>query len=1169
MSPIVPFDMLGPLPTGRLAVEASAGTGKTFALAALATRFLTEQDISTSDLLIVTFTRAATSELRSRVRERLVEAVEHLSGDSGPSGDALLDHLAATDRELRLSRARRAVAEFDGATITTIHGFATQVLTTLGVSSGSDPDATLVDDSAQLAAECCADVLAAAALDHKELPKASTLTKLTRTAINIADLRLAPGPDDGAVESDVLLTELVERSIAKMRERRRAAGTMSFDDILVALRAAMSNPSDLAMLRNRFRVALIDEFQDTDQVQWDIFSAMFPLGGRDDSSLVLVGDPKQSIYAFRGANVNTYLQAVHSTGNGPPRTLGTNWRSDAAVLKANEVLLDGVTFGDAEIAFNQVAAAPGHQHRRLVDQHGSHLPALDIRLAVTGDVKQNQRGTDSVDAKAAIFGDLVGQVRGLLEGAQLPTGDADSTRRVRPSDIAVLVRSNKDADTVRAALRRQGIPAILARGLSVMESPAAMQWRWLLDAMTRPSDPVRARTFALSWFGGYSAQWVANADDDDLVGIQEQLSEWVGVLADRGVVEFQRRLWTDSGVVPRVLARSDGDRELTDLEHIAELLGSSAGADRHSVGGLLAVLDAPAPEEIDADIDRDQAARRVESEALAVQIMTVWVAKGLEFPIVCVPTMWSTNHAVQIVPDPDGPPGSRLFDLAGKAWPSGPEDKARHAVAAAEALGENLRLLYVALTRARHQTIVWWTPVSSAARAGLTRVLFARDDGGNLDGEAFTGEKFKLPQPDRAAEMLAPLVRAGDGTLTVTAHGHHRAPDTLWQDPGSAQSDALLAVAEPGRVPDRSTRRWSFTAISSGDQRGHSHGDPSDGSAGDSGASDESAPVDEVDEPTRNHPGSGETFGPGEVGDGSAGVPGALSQLVSGASFGTLVHSVLEHVDFTSDDLQSDLRAETVRQLARRPMDLAPWRGDGSRGTYAEGLDLLVQGLVDAIATPLGPLMGSQRLRDVDRVDRVDEMDFDLRLGNGPVAASDAELGAVIESHLAPANLFDEQPLHTWATELLDGRFGAVLAGHLTGSMDAVLRTHGPDGTPKFVVVDYKTNRLGRRPFNDPRPYAADRLAAAMADHHYPLQALLYSVALHRYLRWRLPGYDPAVHLGGVLYLFLRGMAGPATPSSGGVPDGVFSWKVPSALVTDLSDLLDGHLNRDVREVLR
>ena len=362
-------------------------------------------------------------------------------------------------------------------------------------------------------------------------------------------------------------------------------------------------------------------------------------------------------------------------------------------------------------------------------------------------------------------------------------------------------------------------------------------------------------------------------------------------------------------------------------------------------------------------------------------------------------------------------------------------------------------------------------------------------------------------------------------------HGHPPRTHDRWVPPGEQLAADPLDLAVLTHRPDRSRRRWSFTAISSGDQ--HRHDDPTDATGSDSGAADERTEADDPDHQLAAEADAGQ-----------------LATLPAGATFGTLVHSVLELVDFTSDTLADDLRSEVERQLTYRPVDLTPRSADGTRGTPQEGLDLLVAGLVDSIETPLGPLLGDRSLRDLPRADRLDEMDFDLRLGDAQQPASDAELGALIEAHLAPADLFDRQPLHDWASGLVGGRFGAELAGHLTGSIDAVLRVPDERGDPRFVVVDYKTNRLTPRgvPASG-ADYRPAQLVRAMADHHYPLQALLYSVALHRYLRWRLPDYDPARHLGGVAYLFVRGMVGARTPVSDGERHGVFSWRVSPALV--------------------
>ncbi len=513
----VRFDLADPLPRGKLAIQASAGTGKTYTLADLATRFLADGRASASELLIVTFTRAATDELRSRVRDRVLGAAEHLAhGHPAPEGDGLLTLLSEQRDPDHLARLQRAVSEFDAATVTTIHGFAKQVLGALGVSAGADPDARLDADSSALIRDTCADVLIAAAVDGGavgDLPGLDTLFEATRLADGKPDLALVPWPEQsGAAASHLLLRRLVERSVALVSLRRRQRGTLSFDDVLTQLRDALCGPggaSAVASLRSRFKVALIDEFQDTDPVQWQIFSTLFDQPDTG-TALVLVGDPKQAIYAFRGADVHTYLRAVQDGPATSRRSLLTNWRSDDSVLTSLNVLFDGATFGSPDIPFVPVGEAEVNRGRYLRGRDGEQLPALSVRLAIGDDILRHKNNEDLVITTAAtraIYADLVTEVTGLLDHGSLPDGaEAEGHRPVEPPDIAVLVGMHSEAAEVQAALAGAGIPAVVARGGSVLESPAADHMRWLLHALSRPADPRRVRMYALSWFAGRRAR---------------------------------------------------------------------------------------------------------------------------------------------------------------------------------------------------------------------------------------------------------------------------------------------------------------------------------------------------------------------------------------------------------------------------------------------------------------------------------------------------------------------------------------------------------------------------------------------------------------------------------------------------------------------------------------
>jgi exodeoxyribonuclease V beta subunit len=268
-----------------------------------------------------------------------------------------------------------------------------------------------------------------------------------------------------------------------------------------------------------------------------------------------------------------------------------------------------------------------------------------------------------------------------------------------------------------------------------------------------------------------------------------------------------------------------------------------------------------------------------------------------------------------------------------------------------------------------------------------------------------------------------------------------------------------------------------------------------------------------------------------------------------GATFGSLVHAVLEHADPAAPDFRAELLAHIIEQRVWWPVDV-----DGEE---------LADALVAVCASPLGPLAAEVTLMDVGVGDRLTELDFELPLAGGDDAsypASDVRLGdlaPLLRRHLAVgdpllgyADALDQDP------ELA----GQLLRGYLAGSIDVVMRVP-VDGSTRYLTVDYKTNWLGDlgAPLTA-RDYRPSVLAEAMGHSDYPLQALLYTVVLHRYLRWRLPGYDPAEHLGGVLYLYLRGMCGPETPRVDGMPCGVFSWQPPVGLVEDLSALLDGRL---------
>ncbi|MCB1257240.1 MAG: UvrD-helicase domain-containing protein, partial [Microthrixaceae bacterium] len=818
--PILQLD--GPLPWGRLAIEASAGTGKTYALCHLAVRYIAEAGVPASGFLIVTFTRAATAELRWRIRKAILNRIEELR-----AGDP---KLTPEDSDRHLGNLERAITEYDTITITTIHSFATQTVSSLGATSQYDPPRRFTTDDRETTRSACSDAIVRAAsngVDPELLPSVQDLAKAVSTAMQNPDITIEPSEPEGEPTSVSVLASLARDVVLMLRLRRINRHEVSFDDVLTSLRDSIisgNGSTIIESLRNRYRVVMIDEFQDTDPVQWAIFDAAFAerpntkdgVDGGEPNALILVGDPKQSIYSFRGADISTYSAATRAQGTNRV-ALGTNYRSDGRVLKGLEVLLAGTTYGRG-ISFVPVKASEDNETRCALND-GSPVTPVQVRLALGDDIKRNRNGTFvSKSAQDAVWNDVVTTIHHTLDHVMIPVGkEADREyRHVKAQEIAVLVHSGYDAINLQRRLINSGVPAVLSRAGKVLESPAANQWRWLLDALARPSDSARARRFALGWFAGLDVQTVDKGDDATMVSLFNQLRSWLEVLRESGVASFVHRVIDDSGVTARVLQSPDGDRSVTDLLHIGELLQTSSTEHRPTVANLLDLLQVSDSQS--GDEDGDEYARRIETQDSAVRIMTIWVSKGLEFPIVMAPTLFTDKQKDPEVVVSDGM-GGRVFDLEGS-------NSERLDEAIALKINENLRLLYVALTRSSHQVTAWWAPALNTAKSPLSRVLFARDEDGFFDPKKYNAKTIAIPKNAEDAESTLSLAANSGGLVDISVIGAGD-PSPIWNGPAhhdgddgstsSGHASGELAAAELDHLPSRITGRWSFSAMTSSD----------------------------------------------------------------------------------------------------------------------------------------------------------------------------------------------------------------------------------------------------------------------------------------------------------------------------------------------------------------
>ncbi|MEL4506047.1 UvrD-helicase domain-containing protein [Luteococcus sp. H138] len=1105
------FDLCGPLPTGTCVLEASAGTGKTYAITALAVRYLAEGAFTLDQIMMVTFSRAATGELRHRVYARLRETLAALDAwlsDGVQPADEVDRYLASAPRAEVLTRRNRiqsALGEIDAATIATTHEFCARMLTGLGLLVDHDHTTRFAENVDDLAEQVVHDVYLGREVNGADAAPGKLATfarfaEVGRAALREPDADLVPVEARGLSADRVGFAAEVRR---QFEQRKRRAGVYTFDDMVRRLRDALTDPvtGELAAeaLSSRYRLVLIDEFQDTDPTQWEIVQHAFV--GR--SIVVLIGDPKQAIYAFRGADVNAYLDAVRHAEQ--VFTLPTNHRSDEPIVRGVLEVFGGVAMGSQQIIPRPVDAA--HRGARITGP--APCPAVQVRC-----VAGPPRGQFGATAGArAVDADLVNQVVALLSDGWSIEGKA-----VRPQDIAVLVRSNWRGEQVKRALEAAGVKAVFGGAATVMSSEAALAWLHLLKALVEPSAQAMKRA-ALSCLIGWSETELARAVADrgetaagrTMAELAVQIKTLSRTLVAQGVSAVFEALCDQTDLYRRLLTRPDGERVMTDVRHISQLLNDAAV--RHQLGPLALaewLSDRIAEARRTKDDDRT---RRLETDTSCVQIMTIHGAKGLEFPIVLLPE--AANEAPR---EPrQGEPsvlhldGRRVLDVGVDAgWAHRQRQRMEQERA------ESLRTLYVAMTRAKSRLVMWWAPTKANTEgSALHRLLHGpRIPGGTPDlTHELPSDPCVLPSID---PTLVELVRA------------EPQPQRTWQP--REERNPGMSARRFTRGIDHSWRRTSYSGLTS-----EVHGQRStaplpvevDEVEGDLFPTE--APVDTAVEARADEPSP----------------VSALAPLPGGTQFGSLVHGVLEVTDTTAADLRAELAGHAAHLAARLPVSgLDP--------------DALVEGLLEVLDTPLGTVADGLRLRNIRPVDRLAELDFELPMGSGRRAATLRDLATALQDEVLTGG--DAFAARYGAHLAASGVADKSLNGFLTGSIDAVLRTTGEHGDQRFWVVDYKTNRIPVAEGEELgcRHYTPEPMRLAMIEAHYPLQALLYCVALHRFLAWRLPGYRPEVHLGGVGYLFVRGMAGPQTPVVDGMPCGVFTWLPSATLVTHCSDLIGG-----------
>ncbi|HDT5887122.1 exodeoxyribonuclease V subunit beta [Aeromonas dhakensis] len=1148
---------------GERLIEASAGTGKTYTIAGLYLRLLLghgplieegedagqpsahERPLSVTEILVVTFTEAATAELRGRIRGRIHEA--RLAFMRGQSGDALLAQLLAEveDHELAARRLLAAERQMDEAAVFTIHGFCQRMLKQNAFESGALFETEFLTDDSQLRLQAVSDywraefypvdkTLASAVralwpspaallremngwLDNSELemrPPAGDETLAARHQAAMARIeavkaawlaqvdeirrqtdghisrytgknyegwlaKIADWAQDevsgyaipkelerfgqtvleenlkkgGAVPTLPLFSQIdellasrpgirdliLQRAAVVVRSRmqasKRQAHQLSFDDLLKDLDGALGSPLGERLcerIRATYRVAMIDEFQDTDPQQYRIFHRLY--GGHKDTALLMIGDPKQAIYGFRGADIFTYIQARRNVS--AHYTLGRNWRSSGALVAAVNGLFERATdpfIYESDIPFLPVEAQ-GKSKALLLE--GETAPVLHC-WQLTGQPTFNRGDYQSKMARAT-----AAEIHRLLSLAR--EGKAlIGSEPVKAGDIAVLVRTGAEGKLVQQELARLAIASVyLSNRESVLEQVEAREILLILHACQNPSEERSLRAALATGLFDLDAKALDELASDERAweSAVQEFMEYRKVWHKRGVLAMLRALLHRRNLAASLLASPYGERRLTNFLHLGELL-QQVSSELDGEYALLRWLGEAVNRQSGQDAEQ---ILRLESERKLVQIVTIHKSKGLEYPLVFLPFICSHRSAdTPLYHEADEEGNRTILDLTGAEDSLAEADKER--------LAEDLRLLYVALTRGVYATWLGLAPVRSGNGKSEKTDLHQTAIGYLLQkGEE--GDAATLATALSALAEDLPGVAVGEPSLTRPAP--------------LPPEEEQLGEPQVRRFGGTLERDWWISSYSGLAAQGHGH---SKGVLANPGFDDEvvtEAAALAAEEPVQAPQPSIFTF-------------------PKGARPGTLLHSLFETIDFES--AAGDSLAQHIATLLAQ---------DGFDESWAPVLQQQVEAVLE---TPLETGFGEPvRLRDLAPERKQVELEFFLPMGRVTAPA----LTALCQQHdpLSRGN----KPLSF-----------ATVQGMLKGFIDLVFEWQG-----RWYLLDYKSNHLGMSPADYSRP----ALEQAMVEHRYDLQYQLYSLALHRLLALRLPGYDFDQHFGGVFYLFLRGM---------------------------------------------
>lgn len=1152
-------------------VEASAGTGKTYNITSLYVRAILEKNLEPSQILVMTFTEAATAELKARLRSRLKESLDAIQGNWNED-DKFLKELIEQNFSNAEMKLKTALNAFDEASVFTIHGFCNRLLTEYSVQFDVPPNYELLADPTELLQECVDDYwrgfikesdsdhfkwqildyltdigfgpddlkeVVKKVMDHpnaKVVPELDLrklkriLEELETVYIKIQELwpeekealqkqynsehlkknvytdatherdweilidwlgnvnlkisaseRLEKfgtkiyrslkksAPEFPVLDICVLIDEyldkvdtlkalkpvFVKESIDDIRSRfakaKQSRQLLSYDDMLVEVKKGLSTQSSLD-LRNRlaqkYPIALVDEFQDTDQIQYGILKSIYHQN--PDKGLFMIGDPKQAIYSFRGADVYTYLQAKDDVSKGQAYGLSDNYRSNKEMIKAvnsmfkggqNSFIVDDIKFQAAQFPDNKT------DDNYLYYNEGEKVNPLQF-IALNEEEYSNKDEINQV-----IYGRISKEILNLLSGAFKIFDGKNGKVQVQEKHIAILVRTGKEGEAIQNALREQDIKSVLRSNTSVFETEEAEELFRILSAVQKLSFEPGVRSALATTLLGFKA--------DDLIEMNQNESLWAEQIIKLSEV---RELWHKSGieaafnkmidlfhVFERLSLQKSAERRISNLLHISELLSKTARENQYTPRSLMRWYF----QKINSAVENkatDEEELRLESDDELIQITTMHSSKGLQFPIVFCPFLWSSkakpksNDVLKFYYE-----GDIHVDVSQDYDHKYKEDYL--SLTEIQNKAEDVRLSYVALTRAISACYVFLPHYNKINDSSLSYILNGKQDKKVTDFESIRHFLENLDHISVRKPVTELKEKTGDGDKV----------------------QKLMPAAEFSRVDVfHFPRMLSYSTIA-GDQNDEESARDYDSQI----IVPESEPKEEDNVKDR-------------------------FSFPKGANAGSFLHKIFEDLTFhRSDDEIDDVILDNLDQFGFKE----EW--------FLTVKEWVSESLKHSLGTPqasLSLITDNNLLKEMEFYFPVNELET-------------KKIWNIIRPNFA---------------QQLSGK---SYFGFMKGYIDLIFEWNG-----KYYILDYKSNFLG----NTTSDYGLSALETAIRDAGYDLQYHIYALALHRYLKTRSKKYNYKEHFGGVLYYFLRGI-NIEQPGSG-----VFFQKPGEAVIRTMDQLFKG-----------